>query len=82
VSPTGKEKTGYPTQKPEGIIRRMVVASTRAGDRVLDCFAGSGTTGAVARALGRSFYLVDDNPDAIAVMRARLGPDGIDYVVA
>jgi site-specific DNA-methyltransferase (adenine-specific) len=80
VSPTGREKTGYPTQKPVGVIRRMVAASTRPGDRVLDCFAGSGTTGAVARALGRSFLLVDDNPEAIAVMRARLGED-VDYEV-
>jgi site-specific DNA-methyltransferase (adenine-specific) len=81
VSPTGREKTGYPTQKPEAIIRRMVLASTRPGDRVLDCFAGSGTTGAVARALGRRFLLVDDNPEAVAVMQARLG-EGVDYVVA
>jgi len=75
VSPTGREKTGYPTQKPEAIVRRMVLASTRPGDAVLDCFAGSGTTGVVARALGRRFLLVDDNPEAIAVMRARLGDD-------
>lgn len=72
VSPTGREKTGYPTQKPEGLLRRMITASTRPGDRVLDFFAGSGTTGAVARALGRRFVLVDQNPEAIAVMRARL----------
>ena len=81
VSPTGKEKTGYPTQKPEAIVRRMVLASTRPGDRVLDCFAGSGTTGAVARRHGRSFLLVDDNPAAVEVMRARLGDD-VDYEVA
>jgi site-specific DNA-methyltransferase (adenine-specific) len=72
VSPTGNEKTGYPTQKPEGILRRIVQASSREGDWVLDFFAGSGTTGAVARALGRRFVLVDDNPTAIAVMRKRL----------
>jgi len=81
VSPTGREKTGYPTQKPEAIVRRMVLASSRPGDRVLDCFAGSGTTGAVARALGRRFLLVDNNPEAVAVMRARLGTD-VDYVTA
>jgi site-specific DNA-methyltransferase (adenine-specific) len=75
VSPTGREKTGYPTQKPEGILRRMVQASTHAGDWVLDFFAGSGTTGAAARALGRRFVLVDSNPEAVAVMRRRLsGP--------
>ena len=81
VPPTGREKTGYPTQKPEAILRRMILASTREGDAVLDCFAGSGTTGAVARALGRSYVLVDDNPEAIAVMRRRLGADA-EYVVA
>ena len=71
VSPTGKEKTGYPTQKPEGVLRRIVQASTREGDWVLDFFAGSGTTGAVAASLGRRFLLVDQNPEAIAVMRSR-----------
>ncbi len=72
VSPTGREKTGYPTQKPEGILRRIVQASSREGDWILDFFAGSGTTGAVASALGRRFVLVDSNPDAVAVMRKRL----------
>jgi site-specific DNA-methyltransferase (adenine-specific) len=75
VSPTGKEKTGYPTQKPEGVIRRMVQASTRPDDWVLDFFAGSGTLGAVAQKLGRHFVLVDENPEAITVMRSRLGRD-------
>jgi site-specific DNA-methyltransferase (adenine-specific) len=74
VSPTGNEKTGYPTQKPEGILRRIVQASSRLGDTVLDFFAGSGTTGAVAHALGRNFILVDQNPDALAVMRQRFAP--------
>jgi site-specific DNA-methyltransferase (adenine-specific) len=74
VSPTGREKTGYATQKPEGILRRIVTASSGPGDWVLDFFAGSGTTGAVAAALGRRFVLVDENPAAIAVMRERL-PD-------
>ena len=72
VPTTGREKTGYPTQKPEGILRRIVRASSRPGDRVLDFFAGSGTTGAVASALGRDAVLVDDNPEAIAVMRRRI----------
>jgi len=72
VSPTGREKTGYPTQKPEGILRRIVAASSAPGDWVLDFFAGSGTTGAVASALGRRFVLVDESPAAIAVMRDRL----------
>ena len=82
VSPTGKEKTGYPTQKPEGILRRIVQASTHPGDTVLDFFAGSGTTGAVAQALGRNFVLVDQNPEAIAVMRERLGVSGVDFIDA
>ncbi len=72
VPTTGREKTGYPTQKPEGVLRRIVQASSRPGDRVLDFFAGSGTTGAVASALGRHVVLVDDNPEAIAVMRERM----------
>ena len=72
VSPTGREKTGYPTQKPAGILRRIIQASSRPGDRVLDFFAGSGTTGAVARELGRDFVLIDQNPEAIAVIRDRL----------
>jgi site-specific DNA-methyltransferase (adenine-specific) len=72
VSPTGREKTGYATQKPEGILRRIIQASSAEGDWVLDFFAGSGTTGAVAGALGRRFVLVDENPDAIAIMRERL----------
>ncbi|WP_022882346.1 DNA-methyltransferase [Gryllotalpicola ginsengisoli] len=73
VSPTGREKTGYPTQKPAGIIRRMLQASSRPGDWVLDFFAGSGTTGAVAAELGRRFLLIDESPEAIRVMRDRLG---------
>ena len=79
VSPTGKEKTGYPTQKPEGILRRIVQASSREGDWVLDFFAGSGTTGMVAAALGRRFVLVDQSADALAVIRARLAKAGVDF---
>lgn len=73
VSPTGKEKTGYATQKPEGILRRIIQASSHEGDWVLDFFAGSGTTGAVAGQLGRRFLLIDQNPEAIAAMQRRLG---------
>ncbi len=76
VSPTGREKTGYPTQKPEGILRRMVQASTRPGDWCLDGFAGSGTLGAVAAVLGRRYVLIDSSPEAVRVMRARLGIGG------
>jgi site-specific DNA-methyltransferase (adenine-specific) len=71
VSPTGKEKTGYPTQKPLGILRRIVAASSPPGGTVLDFFAGSGTTGVAAHEQGRRFILVDDNPQALAVMRQR-----------
>ncbi len=73
IVPTrGAEKTGYPTQKPEGIVRRMVSASSRPGDWCLDFFAGSGTLGAVAAQLGRRYVLIDSNPEAVEVMRARL----------
>jgi DNA modification methylase len=82
VPTNGREKTGYPTQKPEGVLRRMVAASSRPGGWCLDPFAGSGTLGAVCRGLGRRFVLVDRNPVAIEVMRERLasagsrGPEG------
>jgi site-specific DNA-methyltransferase (adenine-specific) len=71
VSPTGKEKLGYPTQKPLGIIRRIVRASCPKGGVVLDFFAGSGTTGAAALETGRSFLLVDSSKEAIATMKRR-----------
>jgi site-specific DNA-methyltransferase (adenine-specific) len=73
VPTNGREKTGYPTQKPEGVLRRIVSASSRPGGWCLDPFAGSGTLGAVCRQLGRRFVLIDDNPVAIEVMRERLG---------
>ncbi len=72
VSPTGKEKTGYPTQKPVGILRRIIQASSKPGDVVLDFFAGSGTTGFVANELRRRFILVDQNPESIQVIKDRL----------
>jgi site-specific DNA-methyltransferase (adenine-specific) len=72
VPTAGAEKTGYPTQKPEGVLRRIVLASSRPGDWCLDCFAGSGTLGAVAARLGRRYVLIDSNPEAVEVMRARL----------
>jgi site-specific DNA-methyltransferase (adenine-specific) len=76
VPTNGREKTGYPTQKPEGILRRIVAASSRPGDWCLDFFAGSGTLGAVAAALGRRYVLIDSNPHAVEIMRARLGQGG------
>ncbi len=75
VVPTnGRERTGYPTQKPEALAERIIRASSNPGDLVCDPFAGSGTVGAVAARLGRRFLLIDENPDAIAVMRERLDP--------
>jgi site-specific DNA-methyltransferase (adenine-specific) len=71
VSPTGREKTGYPTQKPEGLLRRFVQASSRPGDLCLDPFAGSGTLGAVAAKLGRRYVLIDESPEAVRVMLER-----------
>jgi len=82
VSPTGKEKTGYPTQKPVGILRRIIAASSNPGDLVLDFFAGSGTTGAAALELGRHFLLVDNNPEAIEVMRKRFAGEDVAFVDA
>ena len=73
VPPGGAERTGYPTQKPIAVLRRVVSASCPVGGVVADFFAGSGTTGAAALELGRRFLLVDSNPVAVAVMRRRLG---------
>ncbi len=71
VPTNGKEKTGYPTQKPLGILRRIVAASSTPGAVVLDFFAGSGTTGAACLELGRQFILVDSNPQALKTMHTR-----------
>ena len=73
VSPTGKEKTGYATQKPVGMLERIVRVHSRVGERVLDFFAGSGTTGVAAERNGREFLLVDESEEAVAVMERRLG---------
>ena len=81
VSPTGKEKTGYPTQKPLGILRRIISASSRPGDRVLDFFAGSGTTAQAAFELKRNFVVVDQNPESIEVITSRLNALGVEYVL-
>jgi site-specific DNA-methyltransferase (adenine-specific) len=79
IVPTNSaEKTGYPTQKPLGILRRIIQASSLPGALVLDFFAGSGTTGAAALELGRRFLLVDNNPEALAVMAQRF--DGIEGI--
>ena len=72
VSPTGKEKTGYPTQKPLKLLERIIAVHSDEGDHVLDFFAGSGTTGVAAAKLGRHYTLIDDNPEAMRVMKQRL----------
>ena len=74
VSPNGKEKTGYPTQKPLGILERIVKVHSRPGDLLMDFFAGSGSFGEAAARLGRDCILVDNNPEAIAVMERRFAP--------
>jgi site-specific DNA-methyltransferase (adenine-specific) len=73
VSPTGKEKTGYPTQKPLGILERIIRVHSNPDETVLDFFAGSGTTGVAAARNGRNYILIDQNPEAIALMHKRLG---------
>ncbi len=81
VPTNGKERTGYPTQKPVGILTRVIAASSHPGDLVLDCFAGSGTTGAACLALGRRFMLVDNNLQAMEVMARRFGAvSGVEWV--
>ncbi len=72
VSPTGTEKTGWATQKPIGVLKRILSASSREGDWVLDPFAGSGTAGAAAKELGRRFVMIDAHDDAVGLMRKRL----------
>jgi len=71
VSPTGREKTGYPTQKPRAILDRIVKVHSRPGDLLMDCFAGSGTLGESALVHGRRCLLVDNNPEAMRVMARR-----------
>ncbi len=81
VPTNGKEKTGYPTQKPLGVIRRIISASSNPGETVLDFFAGSGTTGAACLELGRRFILVDSNPQALETMAKRFaGNPEIEWI--
>ena len=80
VPPGGKERTGYPTQKPLGILRRIVRTSSPPGGLVADFFAGSGTTGIAAQESGRAFLLVDDSLEAAAVMQRRFAAiPGVSY---
>ncbi len=72
VPTNGREKMGYPTQKPLGVLSRVVKVHTEPGDVVLDYFAGSGTTGEAAAQHGRGFVLVDQNPEAVRIAATRL----------
>ncbi|MFQ3609998.1 MAG: DNA methyltransferase [Fimbriimonadales bacterium] len=72
VPTNSKEKTGYPTQKPLKLLERIIRVHSAPGDWVLDFFAGSGTTGEACARLGRRFVLIDNNPEAIAIMKQRL----------
>lgn len=71
VPTNGKERTGYPTQKPRAIIDRIIKVHSNTGDTILDCFAGSGTTGESAYIHNRKFILIDDNEEAVQVMKQR-----------
>ena len=72
VPTNGREKTGYPTQKPLGVLNRVIKVHSRPNDVVLDFFGGSGTTGEAAVRHGRGFVLIDNNPEAVQVAAARL----------
>jgi site-specific DNA-methyltransferase (adenine-specific) len=81
VPTNGKEKTGYPTQKPLGILRRIVTVSSNQDSTILDFFAGSGTTGVASMESNRKFILVDKNLEALEVMAKRFdGVSNIDWV--
>lgn len=74
IAPIGGERTGYPTQKPEELLQRLLLALTNEGDRVLDPYCGSGTTLAVAHRLGRHAVGIDSGEVAVRVASARLEP--------
>lgn len=80
VSPTGREKTGYPTQKPLAILERIIKVHSNPGDLVIDFFAGSGTTGEAAARLDRQFWLCDENPEAYQVMQERLKEHQTEFI--
>lgn len=71
------ERTGYPTQKPRALLERIITCATDPGDLVVDAFAGSGTTGEAAQALGRRFILGDESPLAMTTVRARFTRAGL-----
>jgi site-specific DNA-methyltransferase (adenine-specific) len=81
VPTNGREKTGYPTQKPLGVINRIITASSNLGDIVMDFFAGSGTVGESCYKLGRNFILIDNNLASMEVMAKRFSKyENIDWI--
>lgn len=78
---SASERTGFPTQKPRALLDRIVACASPPGGLVVDLFAGSGTTGESAHALGRRFVLADESPIALATARARLRRAGVPLVV-
>ena len=72
INSQAKEDVGYATQKPEALIERIIKASSNEGSIVLDVFGGSGTTAAVAERLGRRWIVIDNNPQAIEIIKARI----------
>ncbi len=80
VSPNGKEKTGYPTQKPLGIMNRIIKVHSNPNDMVLDFFAGSGSTGEAALSNNRNVVLIDKNPESIEVIRKRLSTYNLEVI--
>jgi len=80
IAPISRERTGYPTQKPEALLERLVLALTDPGDLVLDPYAGSGTTLAVAARLGRTFVGIDQSDVALEITKNRLEISGIRFV--
>jgi site-specific DNA-methyltransferase (adenine-specific) len=79
IAPVSRERTGYPSQKPEALLERLILALSDAGDVVLDPFAGSGTTLAVAARLGRTFVGIDQSDVAVAMATSRLEAAGIRF---
>ena len=85
VPTNGREKTGYPTQKPLGVLNRVIKVHSRVGDVVLDFFGGSGTSGEAAARHQRGFVLIDDNPEAVAIAASRLAsfrPECVGFTAA
>jgi len=80
VPTASSERTGYPTQKPLGVVQRIVKVHSTVGDTLLDLFAGSGTLGEAAARLERHSILIDENPDAIQIMHQRLKDFNVEVI--